>query len=332
MNRTTTVPAGLLLAVLTLTACGGGGDPLEESPEETGADADGGVDDDDDEGSGDDAAGTGGPDGDGPGAITIGSANFPGNVLLAEIYAAALEDEGVEVTKRLNIGNRETYIAGLDDGSIDLIPEYTGALTLFLNPDAESTDPDGIYEELQSALPEGLTVLDRSEAEDKDAIVVTAETAEDLDLTSIADLEAEAPNLVLGGPPEFADRFTGVPGLEEVYGLEFAQFRALSAGSNLTAQSLLNGQVDAANIFTTDPAIVENDFVVLEDPENLFVAQNILPLATQDALNPVIEERLNEVSAELSTEVLNQMMVEVISDGEDPAVVAEAWVAENVSD
>jgi len=330
MNRTTTVPAGLLLAVLTLTACGGGGDPLEESPEETSADADGGVDDDED--SDDDAAGTGGPDGDGPGAITIGSANFPGNVLLAEIYAAALEDEGVEVTKRLNIGNRETYIAGLDDGSIDLIPEYTGALTLFLNPDAESTDPDGIYEELQSALPEGLTVLDRSEAEDKDAIVVTAETAEDLDLTSIADLQAEAPNLVLGGPPEFADRFTGVPGLEEVYGLEFAQFRALSAGSNLTAQSLLNGQVDAANIFTTDPAIVENEFVVLEDPENLFVAQNILPLATQDALNPVIEERLNEVSAELSTEVLNQMMVEVISDGEDPAVVGRAFVDEQLGD
>lgn len=328
MNRTTTVPAGLLLAALTLTACGGGGDPLEETPEDTGADA---GDPDADDGA-DDAGGTEGSDGDAPGAITIGSANFPGNVLLAEIYAAALEGEGVEVTKRLNIGSRETYVAGLEDGSIDLIPEYTGALTLYLNPDAEATDPDGIYEELQSVLPEGLTVLDRSEAEDKDAIVVTAETAEELDLTSIADLEAEAPNLVLGGPPEFADRFTGVPGLEEVYGLEFAQFRPLAAGSNLTAQSLLNGQVDAANIFTTDPAIVENDFVVLEDPENLFVAQNILPLATQDALNPVIEERLNEVSAELSTEVLNQMMVEVISDGEDPAVVAEAWVAENVSD
>src|SRR5690606_34081727 len=102
-RRLSTTIAAALVSALALTACGGG-DPLE-----------------------DDASATGGAGGEG---LIIGSANFPENVLLAEIYAAALSDAGVTVTKRLNIGNREAYMAGLEDGSIQLIPEYTGNLTL----------------------------------------------------------------------------------------------------------------------------------------------------------------------------------------------------------
>lgn len=305
MNRKTAFSAGILLAALALSACGGSDDPLADEPGDDGSTAAGGS------------------------GVAIGSANFPGNVLLAEIYAAALEDAGVEVTKTLNIGNRETYIAGLEDGSIDLIPEYTGALTVYLNPDAEATESDAIFAELQEALPDGLTVLEPSAAEDKDAVVVTRETADQYSLTAIGDLAPEAPNLVLGGPPEWAERPSGVPGLSEVYGLEFASFRPLAAGSNLTVQSLLNGQIDAANIFTTDPAIAENDLVVLEDPESLFAAQNVVPLISEDAVTPEIETALNEVSSSLTTEELSAMMSEVITDGQDPATVARSFVDAN---
>lgn len=302
MTRTTALTAALLTG-LTLSACGGS-DPLDES-------------------AGEDAASS---KDSGGGSVTIGSANFPENVLLAEMYAAALEDAGVTVEKRLNIGNREAYIQGIEDGSIDLIPEYTGALTLYFNSEAEASDPEGVYTELQDALPEGMTVLERSEAEDKDAVVVTAETAEEYDLASIADLEPVAGDLVLGGPPEWEERYTGVPGLKEVYGLEFSSFRPLAAGSNLTAQSLANGQIDAGNIFSTDPSIVENDFVVLEDPESLFVAQNIVPLISEDALNDDISEALNEVSGELDTEKLTELLARVQTDGENPEDVAREFV------
>lgn len=300
MKRKSVIPAALV-AALALAACGGGDDPLAESPD-------------------------GGETGGAAGEVIVGSANFPGNVLLAEVYAAALEDAGVSVTKRLNIGSRETYVAGLEDGSIDLMPEYTGALALYFNPETEASDPQEIYDDLVENLPDGLTVLEPAEAEDKDAIVVTAETAEELGLTTIADLAPHAPNLVLGGPPEFADRFTGVPGLSEVYGLEFASFRPLQAGSNLTVQALLNGQVDAANIFTADPSIAENNLVVLEDPENLFAAQNIVPVIRTDALNDTVEATLNEVSAALTTDALSELMSRVVTDGEDPAAVARDFV------
>lgn len=335
MNRSTAIPA-VLLSALALTACGSG-DPLDTS-ETGGADGTedgdtGGADDTGttgDTGAGTDGAPATGAGGDDPGEIVVGSANFPENVLLAEIYAAALEDDGVDVTTRLNIGNREAYIAGLEDGSIDLLPEYTGALTLFFNPDAEATDPEGVYAELQEALPDDLVVLEKSEAQDKDAVVVTSETADELGLTEIGDLAPHAPNMVLGGPPEWAERYTGVPGLREVYGLEFAQFRPLAAGSTLTSESLKNGQIDVANIFTTDPAIAVNDFVILEDPESLFAAQNIVPLINADKVNPTVEDALNEVSAALTTENLTEMMVEVVIEGADPATVARTFVDDNL--
>jgi osmoprotectant transport system substrate-binding protein len=309
--RRTPVLALALTATFALGACGSGNDPLETDPASP--------TDDQTSATGDAGAG-------GAGEVIVGSANFPENVLLAEIYAAALSDAGVDVTTQLNIGSREAYMAGLEDGSIDLIPEYTGGLATYLNPSITVTSSEEVLADLQENLPAGMEVLEISEAEDKDSLVVTQETADELSLTSIAGLEPHAPDLVLGGPPEFESRPNGVDGLRDVYGLEFAEFRSLAAGSNLTVQALKNGQVDAANIFTTDPAIEENSFVVLEDPESLFAAQNIVPLISSDVVNPTVEEALNGVSAALTTENLTAMMVEVVSQGQDPAAVARSFV------
>lgn len=325
-----------LTALVTLSACGGGDDPLDTDPTDDAGDAaaddatdgDGSTDDAAD-GTDDDTATAPAPGGEG-GSVVVGSANFPENELLAEIYAAALSDAGVDVSTTLNIGSRETYMAGLEDGSIDLVPEYTGGLATYLNPEITATSSEDVLAEAQEQLPEGLQLLEISQAENKDSLVVTGETADELGLTSIADLEGQAGDLVLGGPPEFETRPNGVQGLKDVYGLEFAQFRSLSAGSNLTVQALVNGQVDAANIFTTDPAIEENGLVVLEDPESLFAAQNVVPLISSDVVNPAVEDALDAVSATLTTDNLTAMMVQVISEGQDPADVAREFVDANL--
>src|SRR5450631_4949767 len=120
--------------------------------------------------------------------IVVGSANFPESALLAEIYAGALSAKGVKVEKKLNIGSREAYIPALKDGSIDLIPEYTGVLDQYFNKNAKATNAAGVYAELKAAVPATLTILDKSAAEDKDAVVVTKATATRLSLKSIADL------------------------------------------------------------------------------------------------------------------------------------------------
>ena len=124
--------------------------------------------------------------------LTVGSANFPENVVLADIYAEALKAQGATVSTKLNIGSREKYSPALKDGSIDLIPEYSGTLLTYLDKTATATTPDDVYAALAKALPANLIALDQSAAQDSDAIVVTKATAEKYNLTSIADLAKAA--------------------------------------------------------------------------------------------------------------------------------------------
>jgi osmoprotectant transport system substrate-binding protein len=291
-------------ASLALTACGGGGDPLKSG------------------------SGSGGGGGSSP-TIVVGSANFTENQILAEIYAQALQAKGVNVTKKLSIGSREAYFPGLQDGSIDLIPEYTGVLTQYFNKQAKATDSEGVYTELKASLPAKLEVLDKSAAEDKDAVVMTKKKADELGAKSIADLKGKSKDLVFGGPPEWKTRPTGLPGLKKLYGLEFKSFRALDAGGPLTVAALKNGQIDAGDLFTTDPNIAKNDFVVLEDPQHLFAAQNVVPLITKAKDTDTITTALNAVSAKLDTQTLAALLTEVVVDKKDASAVAKEFLTKN---
>lgn len=259
--------------------------------------------------------------------IVIGSANFEENVLLAEIYAEALRANGVDVSTRLNIGARAAYIPGIEDGSIDLIPEYSGVLLQYFDTSATAESSADVYDALQKVVPAGLIVLDYSQAEDKDAIVVSKAVADQYNLTSIADLAAVASELVLGGPPEFKTRPDGVPGLESNYGVKFGSYKTLDAGGPLTVNALKNGGIDAGDMFTTDPSITANGFVVLADPENNFTAQNVLPLINEAKASDTVKSVLNEVSAALDTQTLIDLNTKVILNHENPETVAKAWLA-----
>ncbi|GAA3016757.1 glycine/betaine ABC transporter substrate-binding protein [Actinokineospora globicatena] len=294
-----------MAATLTLTACGGSSDPLANQPTTGGGSAA--------------PAPTG--------TIVIGSANFPESTLLAEIYASALEAKGVKVSKKLGIGSREAYYPGLQDGSIDLIPEYTGSLLTHIDKKAAQTSPDEVYTALKAALPEKLVVLDKSTAEDKDAVVVTKETATKLNLKTIEDF-AKTGAVTFGGPPEFQKRTDGLLGLKETYNLEVSEFKSLDAGGPLTVDALKTGAVQAADLFTTDPAITANDFVVLEDTKNNFAAQNVVPLITKSKADDTVKQVLNAITAKLTTEILIELNGKLSApDKPDAAKVAKEWLA-----
>ncbi|PPK69876.1 ABC transporter substrate-binding protein [Actinokineospora auranticolor] len=309
MKRVLTGLAGVVAAALTLTACGGSSDPLAQPQPTTGAAT----------------TTTGAPAS--TDTVVIGSANFPESTLIAEIYAGALEAKGVKVSKKLNIGSRETYYLGLQDGSIDLIPEYTGVLLTHVDKTAKATEADEVYAALQKALPEKLTVLEKSDAEDKDAVVVTKQTADSLKLKTIEDL-AKAGPVVIGGPPEFQKRADGLPGLKETYNLEAKEFKPLDVGGPLTVDALKTGAVQAADLFTTDPAIAANDFVVLEDPKSNFAAQNVVPLINKAKATDTVKQVLNAVAAKLTTETLIELNGKLSApDKPDAAKVAKEWLA-----
>lgn len=258
--------------------------------------------------------------------IVIGSANFQENVVLADIYAEALKAKGVKVSTKLNIGSRETYIPALKDGSIDLIPEYSGVLLQYFDKTATAVSSADVLSALQKAVPAPLTVLDQSQAEDKDAIVVTKATADKYHLTSIADLAAVASKLTLGAPPEFQTRADGIPGLKRVYNVTFKTFRKLDAGGPLTENGLKNGQIDAGDIFTTDPLIAQNGWVVLADPKNLYTAQNVLPLINSSKASDTVKTTLNAISAKLTTDDLISLNEKVQMNKQDPDAVAKEWL------
>lgn len=301
MKRMTAVLALTTSAILGLSACGGGSDPLaSDAPSATGS--------------------AGGGD------VVIGSADFPESELLAEIYAGALKAKGINATTKPRIGSREIYLKALEDGSIQAIPEYTGALGFFYDKNFKETDPEKVYTTVQGLLPADFTMLEKSAAEDNDSIVVTKETADSKQLKTIADLKASAGEMSLGAPPEFKARPQGVPGLAKTYGVTFGSFRELT-GQGLV-QALKNGQVDAANIFTTDPSIAENGFVSLEDTDKLFGSQNIVPLVAKDQAEQ-LAPALNAVSKALTTEVISGLLKQTVTDKKDAKDVAAEFLKEN---
>ncbi|MFI5472630.1 ABC transporter substrate-binding protein [Streptomyces cacaoi] len=295
-----------LVAALSLTACGSGDD--SDSNPLTG---------------GSSSAGSG----DGK-SLVVGSANFPENQLLAEIYAEALEAKGLKVTRKFDIGAREVYYDQVVKGGITVFPEYNGALlATAVDKTSTATGTEDINAELKKKLPSSVEILDSAAAQDKDSVTVTAETAAKYNLQTLADLEPVAGDWTIGAGSEFKTRTQGWVGLKKVYGVEFGKFQPLDAGAQSTLLKLLKSdKVQAANIYTTDPAIVEDKLVVLEDPKNLFSSQNITPLVYKSAVDDTAKAALNGVSAKLTTEDLVEMMKKLVNDKEDAATVAKEWL------
>ncbi len=138
-----------------------------------------------------------------------------------------------------------------------------------------------------------------------------------------------AKDFVLGGPPEWKNRSYGVPGLKKTYGLIFKDFKALDTAGPLTVQALKNGQVQAANLFTTDPAIKANDFVSLTDTKSFFGSQNVIPVLTAAKATPEVTAALNAVSAKLDTDTLATLVTKVVVDKQDASAVATDWLKAN---
>lgn len=265
----------------------------------------------------------GGESGSDSSVIVIGSQAYPSNELIAEIYAQALEADGFEVERNFTIGQRDAYMPSIEDGTIDLFPEYTGNLLQYFEPDTTATTTDDVYAALQEALPENLTVLDQSSATDQDSYNVTRTFAEENDLTSIADL-AGIEGLVLGGAPELELRPYGPEGLKEVYDVDVT----FNPTADSTIEELVAGNIQLANVYTADPLISANDLVTLEDPEGLFLASHVVPLVNVDVADE-IADTINAVSAAMTPEGLIELNVQYTVEQRSLGDVASEWLEAN---
>jgi osmoprotectant transport system substrate-binding protein len=263
-----------------------------------------------------------------PGAIIVGSADFPESQLLAQIYGQALAAAGFDVSYELGIGSREVYFGAIEGGEVDLVPEYTGSLLSFvLAPEQPTaTNVEEQIAALGEALPEGLEVLTPSTAEDKDTIVCTQEVADEFGLSNLSSLFENSAEITLGAPPEFEERTPfGLAGFTELHGAEFAEFVPLSFGDIPAALSA--GEIDCGNIFSTDPAIDTGGFIALEDDVAIVPNEAVLPLVRSEVVTPELTAALDEVNAVLDTETLTALNAQVVTEQLGVDVVASDYLA-----
>lgn len=300
MFRNRAFGAILVVTALILAACGGG-----------------------DEGSGEDVA-------DGP-TVTVASFNFNESVILAEIYAQAMEAEGIPVERNLNLGSRELIFPEIEAGDIDFIPEYLGsALTVGFGEEAPDTTAAGLTALSDEFEALDMEVLDAAPGQDKNVFVVTQEFADENNLTEVSDL-AGLGDITLGGPPECEDRQTCYAGLVDVYGLDNLAFESIQEGAARVA-ALESGEIDVTLLFSTQPIITQSGFVALDENQGLIAPENIVPVISfevVDAYGDDLVDLINDISSNITTETLLDLNGRVEIDNQDPEEVAEAWLTEN---
>lgn len=260
--------------------------------------------------------------------IKIGSKDFTENLVISEIYALALEDSGYTVERFPNIAS-SVIPQAIENGEVDLYPEYTGTslLTIFQLP--LETDPDEVAKSIRKKYEEGgeLTTLDYAPANDSAGIAVKTSISEKYNIKTISDLQRNADKIRVASQGEFEYRADGLPALEKVYG-EF-NFKSLTVYDNsLKYQVLINDEADATPAYTTEGQLSNlEEFTILEDDKNFWPPYNIVPVVRQETLekHPDLEAIINEISRELDTRTVTELNAQVDIDGKDYQEVAKEY-------
>jgi osmoprotectant transport system substrate-binding protein len=276
-------------------------------------------------------AGVSGQPGKGKPPVKLGAKNFPEEFILGQLYKQALESKGYTVQFKNNVGSTEVIDKALTSGQIDVYPEYTGEIVLTIAGDKQRPKTAEETYAKAKAFQEkrGFTLLDKTPFFDTDALAVKPDFAKKNGLRSDADLK-KLKHFTYGAPPENKTRFTGVVGMKKVYGLNNFTFKPLAIG--LQYKALDQGQIDVADVFTTDGQLQSGKYAVLTDPEAVFGFQNAAPVVKKSVLTqegPAFAQTMNAVSSKLTLEAMRKMNGAVVLDKQDPAKIADQFLKAN---
>jgi osmoprotectant transport system substrate-binding protein len=309
-----------LAGALALAGCGSD-DPFEEEGPAGSGDTDGGA-------TGDGAASAE--------TVVVGGANFTEMLVMQEMYAALLEDAGFQVETQ-TADNRELYFPALASGEIDVVPEYAATLAEYLNRGANGSDAEPIAtndatETVEAMRPlaeeQGVLVLEPAEAASQNGFAVTTEFAEANDVQTLSDLGELGQPVVLAGTEECPERPFCEPGLEQTYGIEVSEVIPTGFGTPQTKQAVQSGEADLGLVGTTDATLDQFGLVLLEDDQNLQLADNLVPAVNEEVATDDLVDRLNSLSDVLTTEDLAELNRQVDAERQQPGEVARAYLEE----
>ena len=262
--------------------------------------------------------------------IKVGSKNFTEQFIVAELYAGSLEAAGFKVERKINLGATLVAQEALSTGAIDLYPEYTGTglLAVMKANDNKETDPQKVYETVKGFYEKtfDLTWLKPSGVNNGYAIAVRPDTAAANNLRTLSDLAKVSKTLKMAAGSEFFDRFDGLPGLKQVYGMEFAESRQFAA-LRLRYEALTQKGADVANGFSTDWQIAAEKFVALEDDKHLFPPYYLAAVVRMDvARDPRAVEAIEKVGALIDNPTMQELNRQVEVDKKEPRRVASDFL------
>jgi osmoprotectant transport system substrate-binding protein len=316
--RTRPLLALLALLVAALVAAGCGGDDNSSSGGSGG-------------GGGGSSASADQP-GKGKPAITIGTKDFTEEFVLGELYARALRAKGYKVNLKRNIGATEIVDKALTSKQIDAYPEYTGvALAVTFGKNVLTKSAEDTAQRVKALYEKrGQVVSDATPFQDVDAVAATKAYAQKNNLTSVPDLK-KLPSFTIGARPEFKSRFTGLKGMQDVYKIDNAKFKQLALG--LQYQALDKGDVDTANVFSTDAQLASGKYQLLKDPKGIFGFQNVYFVINKDKYDALGGQQfmdvINKVNSILTGKAMQTMNAAVDLDKKEAGDVAQAYLQAN---
>lgn len=263
--------------------------------------------------------------------IVIGSTNFEEQTIVANLYADVLTHAGYTVKVEPSLGARSVVVPALENGQIDLEPDYAGSLVNFLAGNNATLPQSKKLPEAESYLKAhlakyGVTVLPGAAAIDTNVFAVTKQTARKYHLTTIASLKPHASKLIMGGPPECPTNEGCLKGLEKVYGLHFASFKSLDEAGPISVAALKHGSAQVVELFSSNGAVQSNHFVALRDTKHLEGATYVIPVIRKSVDTKGVAKALDSLSKKLTTATLSKLNLKVTTTKDQPATVAKAWL------
>lgn len=276
-----------------------------------------------------------------PGAVSlvVGTPQVPDGVnpqegaLLANVYAAALNAAGVEASVKTANETQGTLVSNLQLSSVDMVPVYSRVALADVAPALTAEATAEVLEALKTSLPDEVGILDAAKAEVSDAMVVTAVTAQKHQLKSLNDLGKICDKLTMGGSTAFESADRGLAGLGSDYNCVPKTYLPLTPNeqpnNDSVVWSLLRDSIQVAELHLSSPAIEDNSLVVLADPKQLFLTQNIVPLVATKKVPAQVQEVMNKVSAALTSQELNNLnRLSQDTQFGGLANVAKAWLVQ----
>lgn len=271
-------------------------------------------------------------DGSATGTVVVASKNFTEELIVGNMYAQLLDQAGFTVKTKLNLGATPVVQAALESGQVDLYPEYTGTglLTVLKEPPLHTAE--AVYDAVKKGYEQkyDLVWLEPAPMNDTQALAMTSAGSAKFGITTISELATKAGRLTMVGPPEFAARQDGLPGLEKAYG-PFKLERYVPVSIGLQYQALQSGQADVAVVFSTDGQIAADKLVVLKDDKQFFPIYQIAPVVRRSVLDkyPGIATTLNKLAPLLTDETMQRLNYEVDGKKQEPAAVARTFLMQS---